>query len=129
MFASTIFALLFALATQSAEIPRVEAATLSKDELTAIAMADATAHHLSPAQFVAVIECESHFDISAAGDHNQSFGIAQIYLPAHKDISAVQALSPLWALDWMSKEWEAGRQYEWTCARTLFGYKKGSPPK
>lgn len=119
MIPAIIFSLLLSIATQSYPLPKVEAATLTKDELIAMAMANATAYHLNAAHFVATIECESHFNVDAVGDHGQSYGIVQIYLLAHKDITGVEALDPFFALDWMAKQWSLHKEYMWTCYRDL----------
>lgn len=118
MIPTAILSLLFAIATHATP-PHVSAAEFSKEELQAMAMADATAYHLSIPHFLATIGCESHWDSQAIGDHGQSYGIVQIYLPAHKDITGAEALDPIFALNWAAEEWSEGRAYEWTCEREL----------
>lgn len=122
MYTSAIFALLFAIATQTAT-PHVEAASLSRDELVAMAMADATAYHLNINHFVSTIACESNFVVDEVGDNGTSFGIVQIHLVAHPDVSKEEALDPIFALDWAARQWSIGNEKIWTCYRQL--YKKG----
>lgn len=55
------------------------------------------------------------------GEREKSFGLAMIHLPAHPDITKEQATNAEFALEWMAQEFEAGRQSQWTCYRTLFG--------
>ena len=73
-----------------------------------------------PAQaerIIKVIACESDFNPLAEGDNSRSFGLAQIHLPAHPDITKAQATDPRFALDWTIKEWKAGNENMWTCTR------------
>lgn len=74
------------------------------------------------------IENESGFDpnaesgiISADGTPEQSFGVAQIHLPDHPDISKAEALDPEFALDFMAREFKAGHEWLWSCWRALYG--------
>lgn len=46
-----------------------------------------------------------------------SWGLAQIHLPDHPDVTRAQAQDPFFSLDWMSKEFAAGRESQWTCWR------------
>lgn len=57
-----------------------------------------------------------------------SWGLAQIYLPAHQDVTREQALDPRFALQWMAKEFSKGNQHLWSCARSL-GIKDTPAPK
>lgn len=52
--------------------------------------------------------------------YEDSWGVAQIHLPAHKDITKEEALDPVFAVDWAASEFAAGRAYEWTCYRDLY---------
>lgn len=75
------------------------------------------------------LQCESKLNPNARGDYATttagyvptSFGVAQIHLPAHKDITKEEALDPTFAIDWAASEFAAGRAYEWTCYRNMFG--------
>lgn len=67
------------------------------------------------------IRCESRFHPDAVGDNGKSFGLAQIHLPAHPDVSKEQALDPDFSIKWMAAHWFQKRI--WTCARIL-GYTK-----
>lgn len=48
-----------------------------------------------------------------------SWGVAQIHLPAHLDITKAQALDPLFAINWAAQQFADGRAYMWTCYRQL----------
>jgi hypothetical protein len=67
----------------------------------------------------AVIKCESGHNPNAVGDHGYSFGLVQIYLPAHPDISKEQALDPEFALDFLASHLANRQGYFWTCWRNL----------
>ncbi len=67
------------------------------------------------------IQCESGFDPNAVGDHGHSYGVSQIYLPAHADITKKQALDPDWAVQYMASHWHTDH---WSCARNL-GFDSG----
>lgn len=56
---------------------------------------------------------------SAVGDADRSFGVAQVYLPAHPEITKAEALDPDFALDWSAREFSEGHQNMWTCYRDL----------
>ena len=74
-------------------------------------------------RLIATLRCESGFNSNAVGDKGKSFGVAQIHLPSHKDVSKEEALNPFFAINWTASEFAAGRQKQWTCYRILFGGK------
>lgn len=88
---------------------------------TAPAILEAYAAHygIDSKTFVATAECESSFNANAVGDHDSSFGIFQIHLPAHPDITQAEAEDPFWATNWAAQQFAAGKQNEWTCFREL----------
>lgn len=53
------------------------------------------------------------------GDREQSFGLVQIHLPAHPNITKEQAINPEFAIEFLAKNLKAGRASMWTCAKTL----------
>ncbi len=72
------------------------------------------------------IQCESGFDptiqseyTNALGKREESYGLAQINLPAHPSITKEQALDPDFALDFMAKQFSVGNQKMWTCYTNL----------
>lgn len=97
--------------------PVVYSTTTAPDIIAAYAI-----HYGIPAgPLVATLRCESRFYSNAVGDNGSSFGVAQIHLPAHLDVSKAQALDPLWSIDWAAREFAQGRAYQWTCYRKLYG--------
>ncbi len=71
------------------------------------------------------IECESGFRTDVRGDGGNSWGLAQIHLPSHPEITKEQAVTPAFAVEFISKEFSEGRARKWTCWRNLFN----TPPK
>lgn len=67
------------------------------------------------------LKCESSLNAKAIGDHGTSFGVAQIHLPAHPDITKAQALDPLFAIDWAAYQFSLGKQNMWSCYKKLYG--------
>ena len=52
------------------------------------------------------------------GDKEQSFGLAQIHLPAHTHVSYEQAVDPFYAADFLARNLAVGRGSMWTCYNT-----------
>jgi len=50
-----------------------------------------------------IIAHESGYNPSAEGDQGQSWGLAQIYLPAHLEVTRAQALDPIFAIHWAAR--------------------------
>lgn len=67
-----------------------------------------------------VIMCESGYDSKAVGDGGTSFGLSQIHLPAHPEITKEQAFNPEFAVEFMAKEMSAGRAWKWTCFKMFY---------
>lgn len=69
--------------------------------------------------FLTTLECESQLNPSAVGDKGTSFGVAQIHLPDHPEISKAQALDPAFAIDWAAQEFAEGHANLWSCYNEL----------
>ena len=104
-------------------VPPVEAAPLSIPQLEAIATSSAARYDLSrkaTRQMLKVIQCESGWDttvVSSTGD----YGISQLNLSAHPEITKEEAFDPHFSLDWLAHEWSLGHQNLWVCYGQLFG--------
>lgn len=96
-------------------------------------LAYASRYGIDADRFIKTAECESHFvpqqsRIPHKGGprgREDSWGVFQINLPAHLDVSRAQAMDPWFAIEWSAKEWAAGRQDQWTCYRNLFPEEEG----
>lgn len=64
-----------------------------------------------------VINCESSFDPKAIGDDGTSFGLVQIHLPDHPDVTVDQAFDPIFAAQFLAKQIKARHGKMWTCYR------------
>lgn len=76
-----------------------------------------------------VARCESNFDPTVQskfydkkGKRERSFGVAQINLDAHPDITEEQAKMPQWSLSWMAQQFARGDigKEQWTCYRDIY---------
>ncbi len=97
--------------------------------------AKAEEYGVSAVAMTAIINCESQGSTTIqsnhryptdrpneglkAGQRELSFGLVQIHLPAHKNISKEQAIDPEFAIDFLAKNLKAGRANMWSCAKTL----------
>lgn len=61
-----------------------------------------------------IIKSESSWRPSIIGDNGNSYGLVQIYLKHHPEITESQALDPLWSARWLASEIKAGREWQWT---------------
>ena len=67
----------------------------------------AEAAGLDPDQLARTIWCESQwFSVQSYIPGEESFGLSQIHLPSHPDVTREQALNPIFAIDWMIEKWE-----------------------
>lgn len=75
---------------------------------------------VSRTELYGTLKCESGLSPSAVGDSGASYGIAQINLPSHPNITKEQALDPKFAVRFAAKEFAAGNQSAWTCWKLLY---------
>ena len=72
------------------------------------------------------LKCESKFYPNAEGDYSTttqkytSFGLAQIHLPAHPDITETQAKDPVFAVYWMVDQFVQKNEWMWTCWKNIY---------
>lgn len=83
----------------------------------------ATKYQVSESRMSATIRCESSFNPNAIGDGGKSFGLSQIYLPAHLSTTREQALNPVYAVEFMAKKFSENKARLWTCHRNIYGVK------
>lgn len=63
-----------------------------------------------------IVKRESAGNQYAIGDHGSSYGLTQIHLPAHKDVSIQEAFSPEFSLNFLAYHLSLGQCYLWsTC--------------
>lgn len=80
---------------------------------------------LSPVRFQKVIQCESNWVATSTGDNGTSFGMVQIHLPAHPDVTLAEADDPYFAINFMAHAWQNGNENWWSCYTILYGNKTG----
>lgn len=56
---------------------------------------------------------------SGPSGREDSWGVAQINLPSHTEVTKAQALDPAFAVDWAAQQFKAGNAWWWTCYREL----------
>lgn len=53
------------------------------------------------------------------GTREQSWGVPQIHLPSHPEITLQQAQNASWSIDWSAMQFSLGKASMWTCWRNL----------
>lgn len=110
---------------QSAE---AEAKPVETVDLEATIREAAVSHGVNPDHFLAVAQCEDpglivdqeSNVIRKDGTREPSFGIFQIDLEMHHDISVASATDPVWAANWAAEQWANGDASYWTCYRLIY---------
>lgn len=79
----------------------------------------ANLYNVKPSLMRSIINCESSYNPSAVGDNGTSFGLSQIHLPAHPDITKEQAFNEDFAIEFMANALSKGQGKMWTCWQML----------
>lgn len=94
----------------------------STTTLRAYALMDARDYRINAAQFLGTLQCESHFQWDAVGDHGTSIGIAQFHYPqGNWGESTSSAMNPYKSIDMAAQLFAQGYQRHWTCFRIKYG--------
>jgi len=86
----------------------------------------ADAYKVSYEQMWRTIQCESNGSSTIQSRHvkngvrEDSWGLVQIHLPAHLNVTKAQALDPKFAIEFMAKHFAQGGQRMWTCWREIY---------
>ena len=86
--------------------------TLTVDELKQFAHTTAINNQIDPTLFLGIAECESHWQPTVQskfyykGYRERSFGIFQIHLTAHHDVSYEQAIDPYFNIQWAAAHFQ-----------------------
>lgn len=88
----------------------------------------ATKYGVSKERMWRTIRCENSeldFDlqsriINSKGIREQSYGISQIHLPSNPSVSYEEATNPEFAVEFMAKNFAAGRASMWSCYRKIY---------
>lgn len=100
-------------------------------DITALIKDDANKYKVSYQKLYDTLSCESGGFTDVAiqsgyiknGKQENSWGIAQVDLDYHPDISKEEAIDPAFAIDYAAKQFAAGNASEWSCY--IFGEKEG----
>ncbi len=84
-----------------------------------------TKYGVNSTRVLETIRCESRFNnvqsaIVSKGVREDSWGIAQIHLPSHPNISKYKALDPNFAIEWTVKEFSVGHASKWSCYKKIY---------
>jgi hypothetical protein len=63
---------------------------------------------------------ESGWYTKAIGDNGTSFGLVQIHLPAHPNVTRAQAEDPEFALNFIVDAFLKGDEWMWTCWKVMY---------
>ena len=86
-------------------------------------------NNIDDTRLLTTLECESqgfqNIQSKIPNKHGpngfeNSWGVAQIYLPAHPEIRREQAMNMVWAIKWATSEFVAGREREFSCYNILY---------
>lgn len=108
--------------------PVASAAVLTTDDYKDYAVREADTYGINTKQFLGTIQCESAWDPTKQsefyknGKREESYGIAQINLPAHLDVTYDQATDGMWSINWAARQFSIGNAKIWTCWRNMYGY-------
>ncbi len=120
--------------TTPATVPQAESkpgpgSSVSLEDVKALVARYAAANGVRPGAMLDVIDCEAaknddgtynpqgQSGFSYKGHRENSWGIAQINLDAHQDVSKAQAEDPEFAVRFMAEQFAAGNAHLWTCWR------------
>jgi hypothetical protein len=111
----------------------VEAPKPTVDELITLY---STKYDVSHEKLFKTLKCENtYFDVDKqselkyksgnrwkkpAGSREESYGLAQIHLPDHPEISYQQAIDPDFAIEFLAKNLSQGKGRMWSCYNMLF---------
>lgn len=99
----------------------------TKQDLVQLVYEYADYHNVNPKVMIATINCENdtwdplrQSDYYKNGKREQSYGLAQIHLPAHPEITKEDAQDPNFALNFMAEQMSKGKASAWSCYRKLY---------
>ncbi len=92
-----------------------EPITIAKPSIHELIATYSALYGVSNEKLTKVLTCESNLNPRAVGDNGTSYGIAQIHLSSHKDISKEEALNPDFAIRWTAQQFALNKQNMWTC--------------
>lgn len=95
-------------------VSSIHAGTADAALLKDFVAAEATLVGADVATALHIVHAESNFNPQAIGDHGESYGMWQIHLPAHKDISTEQAQDAVFSTEWAVGQLKQGNGHIWS---------------
>lgn len=117
---TVVLALVFLSYSPSPLIASAPLRTLNEYDTKELVAHFASQYQVSEKQMLATIRCESSFNEKAVGDGGKSFGLSQIHLPSHPNVTKEQATNKVFAVEFMAKAFAKNKQRMWTCWRMLY---------
>jgi hypothetical protein len=95
---------------------QITSGNINQAILTDFISTEAVISGVDPQVALSISKSESHLNPNAVGDHGTSFGMWQIHLPAHQDISKEQAENIIFSTEWSMSQLKEGNCQIWsTC--------------
>lgn len=112
-------------ATTIEEIPKPKLSNVlgtvyTEEQIAELVDIYATKYGVDRNKMISTIECESHYKNVQSGLYHRdgtredSWGLAQIHLPNHPNVTREQALDPYFAIEFMAEKFSKG-WYKWSC--------------
>jgi len=105
-----------------------ESPLLNKGEILVLIVEASQKWHVSRETMTDIVRCESGFDqniqsrhLRPDGSREQSFGLVQIHLPDHPEVTKGQALDPAFSIEFLARELSLGNGWMWTCFKIISG--------
>ena len=102
-----------ARATSTASLP------IQPNTIAGYIQQDAAEFGVNPDIMNRVIQCESGGDPLAIGDHGTSFGLVQIHMPDHPEVTTTEAFNPAFAVRYLAQKIGSGQGHIWTCFKRM----------
>ena len=116
-----IVAVVFLYTHTSITIAQAPVRNLNQYTIPELAEHFASQYSVSAPKMLATMKCESSFNPKAIGDHGTSYGLSQIHLPAHPQITKTEAQDPVFAVEFMAKEFSQHHENIWSCYQEIYG--------
>lgn len=103
---------------QDVEVPDFTGYTI-KEQVEYYAKKYGKEYGVSSYQMIRTVECESKFrniqsQVRKNGKQENSWGVAQIHIDSHKDVSKKQALNVEFSMKWMASHWNSAVWYAYS---------------
>jgi hypothetical protein len=86
----------------------------AEEIITAYEVHYAIPHH----ELFDTLKCESGLNphaVNLEDSHGGSFGVAQINVGSHPDISKAEMFDPIFSVSWAAREFSKGHAHQWSC--------------